>query len=118
MYRDILRIPQLCHAVLAIRIALAASVALLAVAGYLVLSPKPKQASLLPPPRAAETACHMDLEAIGRTLPYVPLSPRERKAAHRLLRQAYNEVDDKRCREIGGTIIYRFVSTNRELWGL
>jgi hypothetical protein len=112
MYRDILRIPQLCHAVLAIRIALAAAVALLAVAGYLVLSPKPKQASLLPPPRAAETACHMDLEAIGRTLPYVPMTFHERIAAHRQLRMAYAETDDRVCREIGGGIVRRFVLRN------
>jgi hypothetical protein len=64
------------------------------------------------PARTADTACHMDLEALGRTLPYVPMVFHERIAAHWALRQAYAEPDDQRCRQIGGGIVRRFVLRN------
>lgn len=64
------------------------------------------------PPREADAACHMDLAALGRTLPYVPMSFHERMAAHRILRQAYAETDDERCRQLGGYILQRFYARN------
>ena len=71
-----------------------------------------RQTTPIPPPRAAETACHMDLAALGRTLPYVPMNTHERLAAHRWLRWAYATPDDAHCRRIGGMIVARFILRN------
>jgi hypothetical protein len=93
-------------------------VAAVAVSAFLVgagltLMVKPeRQRLVLPPPRAAETACHLDLRALQVTLPYVPISTHERKAAHTLLRAAYREPDDQKCREKAGLIV------ERAMWNL
>jgi hypothetical protein len=112
MYRSILHLPLLHRATIAIRVLFAAGVVALAAAGVLTLMPASKHAALSPPPRAAETACHMDLAALGRTLPFVPMSTHERLAAHRILRQAYTETDDEQCRKKGGYILERFYGRN------
>jgi hypothetical protein len=117
IYSNILYLPALCRTVLAIRIV--AAVAIVATIGgvtLLFLSGSKHAAPI--PPTVAATVCHYDLAALGRTLPFVPLSTHDRKAAHRWLRRAYAETDAHKCRRIAGMIVFRFISQNPELRSL